>query len=57
MEKDLSLEQLMEALGFGMGGVLVLLPSDAHAQRVSKMTMTTPPGECVRKLAEVPFPF
>ena len=52
-EAELSLDQLSDALNFGMGGVLVLLPSDNDSQRLSKMVMSTPPGECIKKLAEV----
>ena len=41
VEPNISLDRLMEALSCGMGGVLVLLPTDNNSQRLTKMLTTT----------------
>ena len=52
VEPNISLERLMEALSCGMGGVLVLLPTDSNSQRLTKMLTTTPPVECIQRIAQ-----
>ena len=52
VEPNISLDRLMEALSCGMGGVLVLLPTDNNSQRLTKMLTTTPPLECIKQIAQ-----